>query len=89
MAESEEGFKQFDVPTTAQVERTYRVVADSPEQAHKRLRAWLADADMIADGVVTLNDTKNTSDETVKKGQIKEVTKPKVVGGTAADRKAS
>lgn len=44
--------KTFDVVTTAQVERTYKVQAKDVEQAQARLRQHLKDPDMLRDGVV-------------------------------------
>jgi hypothetical protein len=44
--------KTFEIVTTAQVERTYKVQAKDEEQARARLRTHLSDPDMLRDGVV-------------------------------------
>lgn len=85
---------KYEVRTTAQVERIYHVeVADDLkqdeqiEQAHKRVRAFMADADSLREGVVTLIDdeTKNITPEQVKKDAIKALPDgPKAVTGAAA-----
>lgn len=63
---------KFLVPTTSQVERTYVVDADSSEQAHARLRTYLADPEAMKEGVVELEGEKNTTDPKVKIQEIKE-----------------
>jgi hypothetical protein len=45
--------KTFEIVTTAQVERTYKVQAKDEEQARARLRTHLSDPDMLRDGVVS------------------------------------
>jgi hypothetical protein len=44
--------KQFQVTTTAQVERTYLVEADDEDHAKKRLRSFIADADALRPGLI-------------------------------------
>jgi hypothetical protein len=44
--------KTFEIVTTAQVERTYKVQAKDEEQARARLRTHLSDPDMLREGVV-------------------------------------
>lgn len=50
--------KTFEVVTTAQVERTYTVQAKDEEQAQTRLRTHLKDPDMLRDGVVVEQPSK-------------------------------
>jgi hypothetical protein len=60
--------EKFEVTTTAQVERTYVVEADDEEQAKKRLRTFIADADAVREGVVTkLDQEVNTTPERIKR----------------------
>jgi hypothetical protein len=58
--------EKFEVTTTAQVERTYVVEAGDEEQAKKRLRTFIADADAVREGVVTkLDNEVNTTPERI------------------------
>jgi hypothetical protein len=60
--------EKFEVTTTAQVERTYVVEAEDEEQAKKRLRTFIADADAVREGVVTkLAHEVNTTPERIKR----------------------
>lgn len=45
--------KTHTLTTTAQVERTYTVQADSEEQARDRLRTHFKDPSMLREGIVT------------------------------------
>lgn len=50
--------KTFTIVTTAQVERTYVVQAKDIGQAQARLRTHLQDPDMLRDGVVVEQHSK-------------------------------
>lgn len=54
---------EFDITTTAQVERTYRVKGTDGDQAHQRLRSFIKDADAIRPGLV-VEDSKKRTDTT-------------------------
>jgi hypothetical protein len=47
---------KFEITTTAQVERVYDVIAADEEQARKRLRTFLSDAEALALGVVVQHE---------------------------------
>lgn len=66
--------KRWEITTTAQVERTYHVEAKDAEQAHKRLRAYLADPDSLREGVVSRLDSRDKDTTPQKtKGEPKTV----------------
>lgn len=50
--------KEFEITTTAQVERTYVVKGGDDDQAHTRLRSYLKDADALREGVVVEQEDK-------------------------------
>jgi hypothetical protein len=67
--------KTFEIKTTAQVERTYHVQATDADQAHKRLRSFLADPDAVREGVVVKLDADRnaTPEQKAPKSEITEV----------------
>lgn len=70
---------KFEITTTAQVERSYVVEAEDEEQAKKRLRTWIADAEAVRDGVVTkLAHEVNTTPERIKRAGAWNGQKPAV-----------
>lgn len=70
---------EFKVTTTAQVERDYIVRATDEEHARRRLRAFLADPELLAEGIVReqVEDVRNTTPPKIN--SIKRVGKPKAV----------
>lgn len=76
MADDQE--KQFELTTTAQVERVYRVRAKDSEQAHKRLRRWLEDSDALREDLVSEVEAKRTdkTPQRVVTESIHELTAP-------------
>lgn len=44
--------KDYEVTTTAQVERTFIVKGENDEQAHDRLRIYLKDSGVLREGLV-------------------------------------
>lgn len=74
--------KTHELVTTAQVERTYTVLADTEEQARDRLRTHFKDAGMLREGIVTEQNDKqlDSSAQRIKaiNGKaVKEVVVPK------------
>lgn len=67
---------EFDITTSAQIERTYRVKAADAESAHRRLRTHIADPDMLRAGLVSKTTWKDTTPERVK-GEVVAVATPK------------
>lgn len=62
--------EKFEVTTTAQVKRVYEVTASSIEQAHKRVRAHIADPEMLGEGIVTRKgESDSTPERIVGKGK--------------------
>lgn len=84
MAEKVTAEKEFEITTTAQVERTYVVKGDDDEQAHRRLRTWLADPDGVREGLVVELPERQTDTTTQKVKEKKELTKPRAVESTDA-----
>lgn len=85
MAEQDEQ-QEFEVTTTAQVERTYKVRAATKESAHVRVRRFIEDPDLIREGVVQLLDDRTTdaTPQKVKTDTIKAIPSgPKAVDETA------
>jgi hypothetical protein len=76
---------QFDIPTTAQVRRVYRVTANDEEQAQKRLRAFLKDPDSIREDLVSVDERKQT-DTTPQQIVTKEIVKLKAPGEAVAQK---
>jgi hypothetical protein len=62
---------KWEIVTTAQVERTYHVVADTAELAHARLRQWLKDRDGMRPELVTLLAKEHDATPQKVKGDIK------------------
>ena len=73
----------FHIKTTAQVERTYIVKADSAEAARKRLRIFLDDPDVIGADIVSHLASIDTTPERLKSGNAPETPAP------AAKKKAA
>lgn len=69
----------FEITTTAQVERTYRVLGADDSQAHERLRNFLKDQDSLREGLVTLDESRTTDTTPQRVKEKKEVTKPRAV----------
>jgi hypothetical protein len=69
--------KTFEIVTTAQVERTYKVQAKDEEQARARLRTHLSDPYMLRDGVV-VEQREKQADATPQriKAAVKATVKP-------------
>lgn len=78
---------EFEITTTAQVERTYHVKGKDKDTAHKRLRRYLEDPEMTRpDLVVVLDDrTTDTTAQRVKVESIKQVQKPRGVDEPTKD----
>jgi hypothetical protein len=76
----------FEITTTAQVERTYKVSAPDEAAAHKRLRRFIEDPEMMKPGVVEIVEdlTTDTTPQKVKTDSIKKLPSgPKAVEGGA------
>lgn len=84
MAETPPQDSEFEVTTTVQVERTYRVKAKDADATHQRLRRYLADPEMAAPGMVEKIGESDVRGEQVKTETIKEVTGPRAVTHSAA-----
>lgn len=82
MAEQEQQ-DSFEIVTTAQVERTYIVVASDEDQAHKRLRTFLKDPDMLREGLVIEQPDKQADKTTQKVKAVKKIAKPRAVKDAA------
>lgn len=76
---------EFNLITTAQVERTYVVKAQNEEQARTRLRTHMKDPEMLREGIVTkLPQDKNTTPEKIKRAEPKP--KPAPQGAVSAGK---
>lgn len=84
--------QDFEITTTAQVERTYRVKATDGESAHRRLRRYLEDPEMARPDLVEVLDDRTTdaTPQKVKMDTIKPVSRPRAVEpGKDKEAKAS
>lgn len=81
MADKPAEDNEYEITTTAQVERTYKVKGKDGEHAHKRLRRWLEDPEMARPDLIEVlaDRQEDTSPQRVKKDSIKQVQKPRAV----------
>lgn len=69
----------FEITTTAQVERTYRVHGADEKQAHDRLRTYLKDPEMVQQHLVSEMSERQSDSTPQRVNDVKEVTKPRAV----------
>lgn len=77
---------KYRVTTSCQVEREFRVEADTPEQAHARMKAYLSDPELLKEGLVELSGAKDTTAPKIGVQGIKPVSAPRPRSADAVSR---
>lgn len=75
--------QEYEITTTAQVERTYKVQAGDEDTAHKRLRRHLEDPESLREGLVALVEDSQIDFTPQRVKVVKPVSKPRAVDAAA------